>query len=120
MIAIRIIEGYRSWVFIGFYGPPYYLKRKKAWENLCALLESVTEPWICFGDFNVILEDEEKEGGNKGNSSGPNYLKEIMFNLRGVDLGHIGNKFTWTNRRWGRDCIKERLDKGIASMSWRI
>ena len=85
-----------------------------------ALLESISEPWICFGDFNVVLEDEEKNGGNKGNSSGPNYLKEIMFNLRGVDLGHIGNKFTWTNRRWGRDCIKERLDKGIASMSWRI
>ena len=45
MIAIRIIEGFGSWVLIGFYGPPYYSKRKKACENLCAMLESIRELW---------------------------------------------------------------------------
>ncbi len=45
MIAIRIIEGFGSWVLIGFYGPPYYSKRKKAWENFCAMLESIRELW---------------------------------------------------------------------------
>ena len=70
-------------------------------------------PLGSFGEFNVVLEDEEKEGGNIGNSSCPNYLKEIMFNLGVVDLGYTGNKFTWTDRRWGRDCIKERLDGAL-------
>jgi hypothetical protein len=70
-------------------------------------------PLGSFGEFNVVLEDEEKEGGNIGNSSCPNYLKEIMFNLGVVDLGYTRNKFTWTDRRWGRDCIKERLDGAL-------
>jgi hypothetical protein len=120
IIAIRILEDFGCWILVGFYGPPYHLKRKKAWENLCALLESFEESWMCIGDFNVILDDEEKEGGNKGNSSCPNYLKEILFQMGAVDLGFTGNKFTWTNRRWGRNCIKERLDRGISSINWRI
>lgn len=35
-------------------------------------------------------------------------------------MGFSGNKFTWNNRRWGRHCIKERLDRGIANYSWRL
>jgi hypothetical protein len=69
-------------------------------------LESLREPWICFGDFNVILNDEEKEGGKREYTSCPNFLKEIMFDLGAVDLGFSGNKFTWSNKRWGGNCIK--------------
>ncbi len=35
-------------------------------------------------------------------------------------MGFAGNKFTWSNKRWGRHAIRERLDRGIASMNWRI
>ena len=46
---------------------------------MCALLESMDEPWMCMGDFNMVLDDVDKVGGRMGNSSCPNYLKEIMF-----------------------------------------
>uniref|UniRef100_A0A2N9FPZ2 Reverse transcriptase domain-containing protein n=1 Tax=Fagus sylvatica TaxID=28930 RepID=A0A2N9FPZ2_FAGSY len=120
IIAIEIIDGVCDWVLVGFYGPPYAVKRKGVWENLSAFLESVKGPWVCFGDFNVVINDEEKQGGVKGNTSTPNYLQEIMFELGAVDLGFSGNKFTWTNKRWGKNAIKERLDRGIANMSWRL
>jgi hypothetical protein len=31
-----------------------------------------------------------------------------------VDLGFVGNPFTWCNNRHGFDTIKERLDKDLA------
>jgi hypothetical protein len=83
-------------------------------------LESLKNPWVCFSDFNIIINDEEKVGGRVGSSSTPTYLKEILFDLRAIDLGFAGNKFTWSNKRWGRHAIREILDRGIASMNWRI
>ena len=35
-------------------------------------------------------------------------------------MGFTGNKFTWSNNRWGKHSIKERLDRGISSMEWRL
>uniref|UniRef100_A0A2N9GTN8 Reverse transcriptase domain-containing protein n=1 Tax=Fagus sylvatica TaxID=28930 RepID=A0A2N9GTN8_FAGSY len=99
---------------------PIRLKGVEAWEHLNALLESIQEPWVCFGDFNLTISDEEKLGGRRGNSSRQNFLQDMMFELGAIDLGYSGNQFTWSNNRWGRNAIKERLDRGIASMSWRL
>uniref|UniRef100_A0A2N9FV45 Reverse transcriptase domain-containing protein n=1 Tax=Fagus sylvatica TaxID=28930 RepID=A0A2N9FV45_FAGSY len=30
------------------------------------------------------------------------------------------NRFTWSKRRWGRNSIRERLDRGIANIDWRL
>jgi hypothetical protein len=35
-----------------------------------------------------------------------------------VDLGFVGNKFTWSNCRAGRKNIRERVDRGLANQSW--
>jgi hypothetical protein len=54
-IAISIRDSVCNWSLVGFYGPPYYRKRMKAWTNLFALLQSLKGPWLCFGDFNLLL-----------------------------------------------------------------
>lgn len=94
-------------------------RKSKAWENLSDLLESLRGPWICFGDFNIVQRDDEKAGGRTGSSSTSNYLREILFELGAVDLGFTGNGFTWS-RRWGKNSIRERLDRGITNISWRL
>jgi hypothetical protein len=81
-------------------------KRQTIWEDLCALLESIQGPWVFVGDFNVIINEEEKEGGRRGSTSAPNFLKEILFDLGAVDLSFAGNKFTWFNKRLGKNAIK--------------
>ena len=35
-----------------------------------------------------------------------------------INLGFVGNPFTWSNNRKGLENIKERLDRGLASPSW--
>ena len=118
-IAISILDNICNWTLVGFYGPPYYQKRMKAWTNLYGLLQSVEGPWLCFGDFHTVVEDNEKLGGRPGSSSASNYLHNLISDLDAVDLGFSGVKFTWCNKRWGKGCIKERLDRGIANSSWR-
>jgi hypothetical protein len=84
------------------------------------LLQAIYGPWMCFGDFNCVVEESEKEEGNKGCSSTPNYLKELLFELEAIDLGFSRNQFTWWNKRWGRGAIRERLDQAISNPSWRL
>ena len=120
LIAITIHANIRDWTLVGFYGPPKKANRRPVWENLHALLESIEGPWMCMGDFNIICEDSEKEGGRSGSYSTNNYLNEMLFELGAVDLGFTGNKFTWSNKRWGRGSIRERLDRGIANAEWRL
>ncbi|XP_030970473.1 uncharacterized protein LOC115990841 [Quercus lobata] len=120
LIAIKISDSILDWLLVRFYGPPYYTKKKKAWGNLLALLAAHQGPWVCVGDFNCILNEDEQIGGCKGSSSTTNYLKELMFNLNSVDLGYSGNKFTWAKGKWGNAVIKRRLDRGVASISWRL
>lgn len=73
---------------------------------------------MCIGNFNFIINEDEQIGGNKGGSSKTNYLKELMFEFNTMDLGYLGNKFTWARGKWGKVAIKRRLDKGVASISW--
>ena len=93
-VAVKVSDDFCSWVMIGFYGLLYQTKRYKAWGNLYALLQSISEPWLCFGDFNVVVDDAEKDGGIRGSSSTPNFLKDLLFDLGAIDLGFAGCKFT--------------------------
>ena len=65
------------------------------------------------------MEANEKLGGHTGSTSATNYLRNFMFELGAVDPGFSGAKFTWCNKRWGKGCIKERLDRGVANSMWR-
>ena len=100
LLAVKIKEVLCEWLLVGFHKLPYTAKKRKVWENLCAILESFQGPWFCLGDFNYIVNAEEKYGGVKGGTSAPNYLKELMFDLGAIDLGYSGNKFTWAKGRW--------------------
>nr|XP_023915417.1 uncharacterized protein LOC112026980 [Quercus suber] len=120
MIAVKILDLGGDWYLVGFYGSPYAAKKRKAWDNLCALLETFQEPWICLEDFNIVLDSEEKDGGRAESSMSPNFLKDILFELRAINLGFSGSRFTWRKKRWGKNVLRERLDRGISSMSWRL
>jgi hypothetical protein len=68
----------------------------------------------------IKKDDTEKDGGKSGSSSTLSFLKNFLFDLSAVDLGFFGNRFTWSNKRWGRHWIRERLDRGFASVGWKL
>lgn len=40
LIVVNVSNPISDWLLIGFYGPPYHIKKAKAWGNLFALLEA--------------------------------------------------------------------------------
>jgi hypothetical protein len=45
-------------------------------------------------------------------------FKKFIDHAGLVDLGFVGNPYTWCNKRQGLASIKERLDRGLASLNW--
>ena len=48
---------------MGIYGHPEANQKKHTWTLLRRLADLVVSPWLCFGDFNEVLNLNEKMGG---------------------------------------------------------
>ena len=55
--------------------------------------------WAIMGDFNEVIAEEEKSGGNPINQRRVNAILDYMDTCQMMDLGFSGPKFTWLNKR---------------------
>lgn len=52
------------WLFFGIYYHPEVRNKHQTWALMKNLAEDVTVPWLMCGDFNKILDANEKWGGS--------------------------------------------------------
>lgn len=76
-------------------------------------------PWLCGGDFNLMLISSEKKGGNGFNDNDVATFREALRHCNLVDLGFIGHECTWINNRGGDQNVQERLDRFMANEKWK-
>lgn len=72
------------------------------------------------GDFNNILINDKKMGGNEKSDWSFRNFSNFISDIRLLDLNFVGHPYTWWNRRDGDECILERLDRGLISHRWRV
>ena len=75
-------------------------------------------PWLCFGDFNDIIRQDEKEGGVLRPHNQMQLFREVLDECGFMDLGYVGSKFTWSRHFDKDNSILERLDHGLATNNW--
>ncbi|KAL7119437.1 hypothetical protein ACP275_02G062900 [Erythranthe tilingii] len=88
--------------------------RRPLWQSLMDFGTGLTSPWLCLGDFNVVLKPTEKSGGNVLT---PYLLNDIQdcFRHSGLeDLPSTGFHYTWTNQT-----VWSKLDRALVNQSWR-
>jgi len=92
-------------LFSFIYGPPYKKTNSNFWTILRNFGCSYFEPWLCLG-------------GKPYDNFSLNPLLDFVDVFGMVDLGFLGNPYTWSNHRQEFDLIKERLDRSIATSQW--
>lgn len=109
-----------NWLLTCVYGPPYLNQKEKFWSDLSQMSNNIVEPWMLIGDFNEVLTASEKRGGKHLGTTSRKYLMNFIENSGCIDLGFVGNPFTWRNKRGGLAHIRQRLDRALANDQWRL
>ena len=105
----------KPWLLTCLYGPPEWKNKPAFWESLLHEGNNYYGPWLCIGDFNMILSQSEKYGGTLFACSSTDPFRHFLDSFGMVDLGFVGNPFTWSNKRQNHHLIKERLVRGITN-----
>jgi endonuclease/exonuclease/phosphatase family metal-dependent hydrolase len=115
MGRIEDVESSKNWSITGIYGYPDETNKKKTWDLLRSLIPVDEDMWLCCGDFNDILSNEEKAGGNSRSFTQLSLSRNAVEDCNLLDLGFNGYPFTWSNGRQGSGRIQCRLDRVFAS-----
>lgn len=94
------------------------MQKQHTWTLLRSLAGLFNYPWLCFGDFNKILNLNEKIGSNDRNSNMVVDFREAVNECNLVDLGCKGYPFMWSNKRYRPHLIEEMLDRFLGSKDW--
>ena len=85
---------------------------------ISSIADSFPGPILGLGDFDSVMSQSEKIGGKPLTSS--LHPTGLSLSMNQFGLGDDGSKFTWTNNRFGRSHIRERLDRWIANSEWTL
>ncbi|XP_057759054.1 uncharacterized protein LOC130979601 [Arachis stenosperma] len=109
-----------EWSCYFVYGNPKFQHRKAQWKELSTHNRPTNDPQIFIGDFNDILDQEEKVGLHpKPRSQIEEFRKFINYNGL-MDLELKGGRFTWFSNPRNGFVTKERLDRALANWAWRM
>ncbi|KAL9661048.1 hypothetical protein QQ045_025867 [Rhodiola kirilowii] len=101
-----------------FYGSPKASLRHKSWELIRKLRRLNCLPWCVICDFNEICRFSESTSNNLSRRSYMDQFRQLLLGCGLTDLGYKGAKYTYTNKRKGRDEIKCRLDRAVGDDLW--
>lgn len=98
------------------YGRPQLQARRILWDDLRDINSGIDNSWAIVGDFNAILEANERiEGSQSPSMRGMLDFQVFVSDYDLVDAGYQGCPFTWQNSG-----LSQRLDRLIVNMHWRI
>ncbi|XP_060211831.1 uncharacterized protein LOC132639400 [Lycium barbarum] len=83
------------------------------------LASDTTLPCLVGGDFNVIVDEEEKYGGLPVTLNEVKDFRHCNHTCNITDLGYKGSIFTWWNGRALDECVFKRLDRCLGNFKFQ-
>ncbi|XP_070036365.1 uncharacterized protein LOC142166978 [Nicotiana tabacum] len=94
------------------------VERKDLWSSIDNINMIIDGPWCIGGDFNVIMDPDEKLGGRPHRAHRSFDFVTTMETCGLSDIGFTGPKFTWCNNWRPRKRIWKRLDRIFVNDQW--
>ncbi|XP_074315509.1 uncharacterized protein LOC141651707 [Silene latifolia] len=93
-------------------------ERVSLWGSLLHCAATVTGPWIVCGDFNNVIEVNERIGGAAVSGSEMAPMREMMEQCQLTELKTVGSFYTWTNKHEIGSKVYSRLDRVLLNEEW--
>ncbi|XP_020255402.1 uncharacterized protein LOC109832461 [Asparagus officinalis] len=92
--------------------------RRDLWQDLLAFKRTVSGPWLVGGDFNAILNGEEKMGGAQVSDAEIEDFQNFIVSNHLKHIKSTGCFFTWSNKQDAHTRIWCRLDRMLVNEDW--
>jgi hypothetical protein len=116
--AVVTPSGSDQWRLTCVYGEAQASERHKTWDMLKFIKASSPLPWLCIGDFNEVLLREEHVGVNDLCNAQIQAFRDAVDVCELMDLGFVGNPWTFEKRVVGGSFCRVRLDRALATSCW--
>lgn len=120
MAEVKLNDGKDVWGLAAIYGDPARVSNQQIWDEIESFLCQVNGNACLIGDFNAIIDCNEKRGGSSQLGANNTAFRSWIHANGLLDLGHHGPCYTWSNKQPGRANINQRLDRGLGSASWAL
>jgi hypothetical protein len=110
-----------GWRITGIYGEPSSERKHLTWDYIRDLHGRKDLPWMMLGDFNEILSNTEKEGGNLRPQRCMQGFRDALYNSELDDMGFQGDIFTWRRGGFEKDGIEPfPIRGGVTCSLWQV
>lgn len=105
-----------EWMFTVIYAIPNNIIRRSLWDNMKVIATNIDRSWLVAGDFNDIVDANEKKGGGNVSAHRCSVFRDNIEACNLSDLGAMGLRFTWRGPIYqGGQRIFERLDRAVSN-----
>lgn len=112
---ITMLAENKTWTITGVYGPQSDVDKVQFLHELTNLRTQSLPAWLVLGDFNLILNAQDKNN-TRLNLPLINTFKATIDNLELARIELRGKKYTWCNDQ--QSPTMTRMDHFFASADW--
>lgn len=118
-VVIKSDPPYQNWLLSFVYGSSLWNEKDSFWYALDVNGSEFNGPWVCFGDFNAVVHQNDKYRGRfVASSSSLADMNRFMWSAGLLDLSFSGIDSPGLMAGKIRGLIMECLDIGIANGEW--
>uniref|UniRef100_A0A1S3YZT0 Endonuclease/exonuclease/phosphatase domain-containing protein n=1 Tax=Nicotiana tabacum TaxID=4097 RepID=A0A1S3YZT0_TOBAC len=92
-------------------------ERRSLWQHLESMNGGIKQPWLVIGDFNSILQADDRIGGNSITMGKVVDLQECIDSCELMELPCGGCRYTW-NDKHGDNRVFSKFDWAFVNREW--
>ena len=117
LIDMQVQYGEVSFFLSCIYGEPSSEGKEIVWERISRIGVTRRDKWCLIGDFNDILNNDEKTGGPTRSEASFKPFGDMLAACGMEELESSGIRFTWAGQRWQK-WIQCCLDRAFGNKAW--
>ncbi|XP_048503039.1 uncharacterized protein LOC125498799 [Beta vulgaris subsp. vulgaris] len=114
---VRTVNGFHEFECTFVYAHNSAKQRESLWRDLEYIANQIKLPWIAMGDFNCILNRDERVGAAVRDGEMIDF-RRCVNKCELEDLKASSNYYTWKNKQFGERSVYCKLDRALCNEKW--